>query len=239
MGLPDEIENNFQNTLTLHQLKPAGTEKDDTEEFGLQEEGLDEIIHIAPKNLEEYILWGEFKKGDEDAFTLIYNKYIFLLFSYGERLTSNKELIEDSIHDLFVDIWKNRESIGHAYSIKFYLYKGLKRKIIKNLSIKKRLPSDNFSDKHDVEMTFSHEFDLIIKEVSEEQKLNLLKAINSLSKRQKEAIILRFYDDLSFREIGELLSISIKSTYTLIYRAIDVLKQNFPKAFILLGYWYS
>lgn len=239
MGLPDEIENNFPNMLTFQQVKSHGTNKGYTEIVGIQEENDDQIIHIPPKNLEEYVLWGKFKEGDEDAFTLIYNKYIFHLFNYGERITTNKELIEDSIHDLFVDIWKNRESIGHAYSIKFYLYKGLKRKIIKNLEINKRLQMDHFSDSHDLEMTFSHEFDLIMKEVSVEQKANLLRAINSLSKRQKEAIILRFYDDLSFQEIGELLSINVKSTYTLIYRAIDVLKQNFPKIIILLVYGYS
>ena len=93
---------------------------------------------------------------------------------------------------------------------------------------------NGFPEDHDFEIVFSREFDIITKEVDEYRKKSVLKALNKLSRRQKEAIVLRFYDNLSYKEIGDLLSISIKSTYTLIYRAVDVLKYHVGKLCILL-----
>ncbi|MEX2514201.1 MAG: sigma-70 family RNA polymerase sigma factor [Cyclobacteriaceae bacterium] len=182
-------------------------------------------------------LWMEFRQGNENSFVQIYNKYILSLYHYGERITSDRELIEDSIHDVFVDLWKQRERIGQAYSTKFYLFKALKRKIIYNLTLKRRIITNKLKkEAHDIEMVFSHEFHLIIHEASEQRKASLIKAIDFLSKRQKEAITLKFYDNFSFQEVADLLSINVKSAYTLIYRAIDILKLHMGKIYFLL-FW--
>lgn len=231
MCFEDKMENNIHNTLSFLQVRYSGADKGYAEGYRLREEDRKDMLPAPSQDDEEYLLWGAFKNGSEVAFTHIYNQYIFSMFNYGEWITTDKELIEDSIHDLFVDLWRNRKSIGHAHSIRFYLYKALKRKIIKNLTLKKRLPLDDSCDAHDIQMTFSHEFELITQEVSEEQKMLLAKALNSLTKRQKKAVILRFYDGLSYVEIAELLSISVKSTYTLLYRAIDVLRGSYEKIF--------
>lgn len=187
------------------------------------------LPHRRPRALEpdEGLLWHEFKEGSEWAFTCIYKKYIVSLYRYGKRITPDKQLIEDSVHDFFVDLWRNRGSIGHARSVKYYLFKGLKRKIIKNLIIKRRLPGhEKLAEDYDFEMTSSHEYEIIAGQVSAEQKKRLFTAIDKLSKRQKEAVSLRFYKGLTYQQVATMLSISAKSTYTLIYRAIDVLKEN-------------
>ncbi|AEL26693.1 RNA polymerase sigma factor [Cyclobacterium marinum] len=172
------------------------------------------------------VLWAEFKGGNEIAFTALYERYIVDLFNYGEIITADKELIEDSIHDLFVELWKKRTSIGQAVSIRYYLYKALKRKIVKNLEKKRKSPlKESFND-HDFEIVLPHDLGIISGEITSIQKENILKALNQLSRKQKEVIILRFYDGLSFAEISGLLGISQKSTYTLVYRALASMKES-------------
>ncbi|EPR67307.1 RNA polymerase sigma factor [Cyclobacterium qasimii] len=183
---------------------------------------------------DDTVLWKQFKAGNEVAFSAIYKRYIVALFNYGEIITSDKELIEDSIHDLFVELWKKRESIAQAESVKYYLFKGLKRKIIKNLEKKRKLPLKEAFEDHDFEIVLSHEFGLIAGETSALQKESILKAINQLSRRQKEVIVLRFYDGMAFSEIAKLLEISQKSTYTLVYRALAVMKDNLENILLLL-----
>ena len=175
---------------------------------------------------EESQLWAKFKQGDEDAFTCLYNRYVVQLYNYGERLHSDKTLIEDSIHDLFVQLWKNRASISQTDSVKFYLYKGFKNRLIKNLEKKRRLSYARISKDYQFEIVCSPEFDQIAEQVSVEQKETLLKAINKLAPRQKEALTLRFYDELSYEQIASLMMLPVKSVYMLIYRAIEFLKQN-------------
>ena len=179
-------------------------------------------------------LWHAFKLGSEAALTSIYQQYIHALYHYGERITSDKELIEDSIHDLFVNLWRRRESIGQASSVKYYLFKGVRRQIIKNLARKRKLPCDgNVPEDYTFEITFSCESEKIRQEVSEAQRDTLLKAINRLSRRQKEAITLKFYDDLTYQEVASVMSLSVRATYTLIYRALDVLKENTTVSYLL------
>src|SRR5690606_19659512 len=131
-----------------------------------------------PGNPKEHALWARFKSGSDSAFTQIYNQNIVSLYNYGEIITPNKELIEDSIHDLFVDLWKNKSKLGTTFSIKFYLFKRLKRKIFKGPSIKRRIPIADYSRDDHYGSIFSHEMNFVNKEISEEQNLALFRAIN-------------------------------------------------------------
>lgn len=189
---------------------------------------------IVQDLLETSRLWQEFRQGSEASLTAIYKQYIYNLYHYGERITSDKELIEDSIHDLFVELWRRRESLGQASSVKFYLYKGLRRKIIKHLVQKRKLPFDgNVPDNYNFEITFSCESEQITQEISQKQRATLLKAINALTRRQKEAITLKFYDDLSYEEVADIMKLSVRSTYNLVYRALDTLKEHASVAYLL------
>ena len=200
-------------------------------------------IKIAYRKKEdESQLWADFRNGDETAFTRLYNNYVIQLYNYGERLSSDKTLIEDSIHDFFVQLWKNRSNISQTSSVKFYLYKGFKNRLIKNLEKKRKLPYSQISENYHFEIVCSPEFDLIKEQISEEQKQNLLIAINKLAPRQKEALTLRFYDGLPYEEIASLMMLPVKSVYMLIYRAINFLKDNIKSniiLFIILRYFMS
>jgi|GEM_PF-68584 len=197
-----------------------------------------EVVKDASKNGHsgngDTVLWRQFKDGNEVAFSTIYKRFIVALFNYGEIITSDRELIEDSIHDLFVELWKKTDSIAQVESVKYYLFKGLKRKIVKNLEKKRKLPLKETFEDHDFEIVLSHEFGLIAGEVSAIQKENVLKALNQLSRRQKEVIVLRFYDGMAFSEIAKLLDISQKSTYTLVYRALAAMRDSLENILLFL-----
>ena len=174
MGLSSRENRDLQLTLT-----PEG----ETSEGG----------NTTSKNLkhsnDDTMLWRQFKAGNEVAFSALYKRYIVLLYNYGEIITSDRELIEDSIHDLFVELWKNRKTIAQADSVRYYLYKGLKRKIFKNLEKKRKLPLKEAFNDHDFEIVLSHEFGIIAGEISTIKKAQILKALNELSRRQKEIIV--------------------------------------------------
>lgn len=121
---------------------------------------------------DESQLWKKFRNGDEKAFTRLYDKYVVLLYNYGERLNNDKELIEDSIHDFFVQLWKNRAGINQTSSVKFYLYKGFKNQLVKNLEKKRRFPNSQIPLDYEFEIVFSAEFDLIRDQASQQQKKN-------------------------------------------------------------------
>ena len=73
-----------------------------------------------------------FKNGDKTAFEAIYRFYAGALLNYGYKIASDRALVEDSIQDLFYELWNNRSRIAEPNSIKYYLFKALRYKINRN-----------------------------------------------------------------------------------------------------------
>ena len=55
----------------------------------------------------------------------------------------------------------------------------------------------------------------------------LRNAMRRLTPRQKEAVFFRFYENMSYEEIADILNISVKATYKLVARAILMLRDAY------------
>ena len=192
------------------------------------------------KKKTEQEIWSDFKKGNNDAFYHIYDSYVDTLFDFGCRIINDEDLIKDCIHDLFVTLGKNRKTIGNTDSIKLYLFKSLRRKIIKTVKRKRRLVlNQDWFDGYKMKNDDSIETLLINQEWNTEIEQKLKKAIDNLPKRNKEAIYLKFYKNLSYDEIAEIMDINKQSIYNLISSSIETLKKELKvPALIVLLFFY-
>ena len=84
-------------------------------------------------NLDDTELWELLRDGDRNALNEIYHQNIDVLYSYGAKITSDNGLVEDSIQEVFITVWEKRHKLKETTSIKFYLFKSLKRRIFRNL----------------------------------------------------------------------------------------------------------
>lgn len=176
-------------------------------------------------------LWLAFKQGSTEALTAIYHLHIVDLYNYGARITTDRDVLEDSIQDLFFKLWKQRTSLSDISSVKFYLYKGLKCTILDNLkkAQKNELNDSSFSDAF-FDFVPPEDAKMIENESETNRKKELQSIIqNHLTSRQKEALTLLFYDNLPYNKVAELLSLTPKSTYKLVYRALEVLRSHLQK----------
>lgn len=174
--------------------------------------------------------WQRFKKGDKNAFEKIYRMHAKALMSYGYRVTSNRTLIEDSIHDLFVELWQSRERLKETTNIKFYLLRALRYKIGDNVNTREMVDLDDIETTIDYDISNSPENFLIGIEVQSQQMSHLKKSISQLPRRQQEAINLRFYNNFSNEEIAQIMRINYQSACKLIYAALRTLKLNLKVA---------
>jgi RNA polymerase sigma factor (sigma-70 family) len=172
-------------------------------------------------------IWKEFKSGSKQAFSHIYNNYFNVLYNYGRKIINDKDLVEDCIQDLFFELWESKEKLSDTDSIKYYLLKALRIKIFKELNKQSKfLDKNGLSDNYDFNIVSSYEAELINEQFSEEQKEKISNVLTKLSKRQKEAIFLRYFDDLHYEEIASIMSINHQSVHNLIHRAITILREN-------------
>lgn len=169
-------------------------------------------------------IWTKFKKGDNEALSLIYTEYTKNLYLYGLKLTVNHPIIEDSIQDLFSDMVRNRRNLGDTDNIQFYLIKSFKRRLQRQLQKEKRYNLKDNDEDYVFGITYSIEHDIILEEKSNQKLKSLHKALNDLTPRQKEAIYLKFMEKLEYEKISEMMDMNIVSCRNLIYRAIKSMK---------------
>ena len=182
---------------------------------------------MKTNKITDLILWQAFKSGDKEAFSKIYQENIDDLLSYGYRITGDRQLIRDSIQDLFLNLWQTRLKISDTDSIRFYLYRSLRNKILEGIKKNKYTEIDSTNLFEDIIGALSIEEDLIETEQMSEQLLKLKRAIQQLPKRQQEIIQLRYYHDFSFDKIAEMMQINNQSVRNLLHRAIAELRQFF------------
>jgi len=154
-----------------------------------------------------------------------YSEHAEKLYRYGLKFTSEIPFVEDALQDLFAELIKNRRRIGNTDNILFYLLKSFKRKLLRKIQTEKRFVSDEELQEYHFEVTWSIEHELILEEVSDQKSKMLLKALNELTPRQKEAIYLRFTKELDYNEVAGLMDISVEACRNLISKAISTLKK--------------
>ncbi len=178
-------------------------------------------MHDTPDHI-----WSAFKRGSREAYEKIYRDSIRDLLNYGYKVTPDRRLIEDSIQDLFVELWNSRSSLSETTSVRFYLFRALRNKITRNL---RTHPSHLF---HDIQAALidhtegSHENFLIGMEVQSMQMANLRELIAALPARQQEAINLRYFQNFSNEEIASIMGLNYQSACKCIYAALKNLKHN-------------
>ncbi|MHB9143579.1 MAG: RNA polymerase sigma factor [Paludibacter sp.] len=171
-------------------------------------------------------IWSRFKAGDNESLTLMYSENFKKLYLFGIRITSNQTIVEDSIQDLFTDLVRNRKKLGDTNNIHFYLLKSFKRKLVRQLQKENRYNLKNKNEEIVFDITYSVEHFTILNENADLKLQSLQIAKNKLKPRQKEAIYLRFTEELEYNEIAEIMEMSIESCRNLIFRAIKSLRDS-------------
>jgi RNA polymerase sigma factor (sigma-70 family) len=176
-------------------------------------------LTISPFHKEgEEVIWNALRGNSREAFAVIYYRFFKILLQRGLQITDDRELVKDCIHDLFLEIWISKSNLATPISIRAYLIVSLKRKIFRRM--KKMRVMENDLDKSPIELVDSKEDQIIAEQHMHEQQCRVSRAVNSLTGRQKEAIQLKFFLNLSYEEIAARMRISTDSIYNLISKAL-------------------
>lgn len=179
---------------------------------------------------EDILLWKQYQQGNETAFGQLFSRLYPSLFQFGCKMTTHTETLEDCIQELFTELWQNKSQTD-VQSVKAYLLKSLKYKLLRALSKRTLTSTDDTEKLYGFEL--SHESLLITNEESKEQTDKVLKAFGQLSSRQKEIIYLKFYQELSYEEISEVMNINYQVSRNLLYQAIKALKKILAETALL------
>ena len=176
-------------------------------------------------------IWLQIEDGNELAYEKMYAYYYKRFYMYGRKITEHLDTIEDGIQEIMIYIWNNRSTLSGIKHPAAYFYTSFRNLLINKLKSQGEIVSDEFITEA---ATNSAEDLIITKEEGLELNSKLKKATGFLTARQSEAIFLRFYEELSYEEVAEVMGITVKATYKIMARALGELREKYVHLYILL-----
>ncbi len=169
-------------------------------------------------------LWQLLKQSDQVAFAQLYQRYYQTLYSYGYKVAADADVVEDAIQEVFITLWRLRQTLADADSVKFYLFRSLRRQI-RHLREKQQrynalLPSFVTASQPAPDQP------LIELEQEEQLTRRLTQLLQELPQRQLEVVVLRYYENFKTDQIAAIMGITEKSVRNTLHKALTHLRQQ-------------
>ncbi len=191
------------------------------------------MMNSSYSGKDDLSIWRDFIAGNQSALSYIYFKYAKYLLSYGYKICRDKELVEDKVQDLFVQLWAKHERLGDTDSIKFYLFRSLRRKLAESVR------ADKLRYAVGLEMIdqFSGPFEsqLIEIETRSERKKLVEQLLAHLNDNQRDILHLKYTVGLTNNEIAEILSMEHQSVKNTVFRSISKIRKFLERHQITLS----
>ena len=170
-------------------------------------------------------LWRAFCRGSQSAYAAIYQQQVRVLFSYGCKIIDDRDLVKDSIQDLFYYLWERRAGLGETDNIRRYLFTALRRNLVNQVG-----RTSHALESVREEVVPPYETQWIAEQTADQQQQDLQQVLGTLPERQREAIFLKYYQEMSTDEMASIMNINRRAVYKLLTKAVRNLRQAWPVA---------
>lgn len=176
-------------------------------------------MHSIFDNNEQMIV--AFQQGDESAFDFLYERHHLSVLNIAYRLLGNRDAAEDIAQEVFVKLYASPRSYRPTAKFTTWLYR-----ITYNACIDEMRRSKNTARLSEEGGKSTSDTGISPESASELNELALAvqSAITSLPEKQRAAVVLQRYENLSYQEIAAVLKTSVSSVESLLFRARESLK---------------
>jgi len=149
-------------------------------------------------------------QSDQKAFTQLYGLFKYKLCRFANTIIHSREIAEEIVEDIFVNLWHNREKLPGIENLPVYLYVSVKNRSLNELSRKAREMITAPFDYLDFEINDLAPDPKSLM-ISNEMLQRMQQAVNSLPARCKMIFKLVREDGLKYKEVSQILNISVNT----------------------------
>jgi RNA polymerase sigma-70 factor (ECF subfamily) len=166
------------------------------------------------------LLVKRFKSKDMSAFDEIFAMYHKPIFYYIYKMANSTEVAEDITQDTFVKVYKNLSKVDDDIKLPTWIYKiahntfidhirknKVSLELLDNIDYENKYTADNIMDNPEARY------------LNAELRVKIDKTMQKLNNRYKSVLILREYNNLSYKEVAAILELSETAVKSLIHRA--------------------
>lgn len=191
---------------------------------------------MEPKDEE---LIEEYHKGSAGAMEMLFSRHKQKVFNYALRILANRADAEDITSDVFVRLFDKNYEFRPGAKFTTWLFTVVRNACIDRIRKRQKtvswwVKSDNSGELKEwvvEDTTEAADAGVLKGEISDE----IQKAMHKLPLNQKEALVLREFQNLSYQEIGAIMQCSIENVKILIFRGREQLRKELS-SFMQEGY---
>jgi RNA polymerase sigma-70 factor (ECF subfamily) len=185
---------------------------------------------MSVASLDDKDLVKRLKKGDMNAYNALVSRYQRRLYAVVYRMTRDHHLTDDLLQETFVRLYTSVDKFDDRYPFYPWLYKIAVNQTINCLKKENRKLKDSSieEDEEEKHKQYANQKDFYSPEVSLEKKerdLKILEALQKISPTYRAALILRVFEDLSYKEIADILQCNMGTVMSRLNRARIQLKE--------------
>ncbi|KAA6301470.1 MAG: ECF RNA polymerase sigma factor RpoE [Candidatus Ordinivivax streblomastigis] len=175
---------------------------------------------------EEIELLSLVKKGDQQAFALLFYAYKDKLLGFLLRITGSGNEAEDIVQEVFLKIWQDREKATQIKNLNAYIFKIAQNRMIDNLRKFSREKLSLSDIPMDVEEVNAQPDDIL---VEKERNLMFQEAVNQLSGQQKKIYLSHREQGVSLKDIAKENNLALSTVQNHINRALNNIREHLSK----------
>ncbi len=164
------------------------------------------------------------QQGDKEQFGVLIERYEKKLLRYGTKFLSNRENIVDIVQEVFMSAYQNIKSFDSSKKFSPWIYRIAHNAFVNNMKRSLARPLVFF----DLDTLISHPIyeDPASKEKEQKEMHSMIdKGLESLPDNYREVIILHYLEELSYKEIADVLRIPPGTVGIRLKRAKEKLKK--------------
>lgn len=182
-----------------------------------------------PAVLTDEVLAERLQKGDEEALSLLMQRYEAKLMRYGQRFLGGQgeDAVRQAVQDIFISSYENIEGFDTRQRFSPWIYRIAHNAFVDILRQKTKQPVYGI----DFDKIISHpihEDQYASEKENEEVRVLVEKGLATLPAAQREIIVLYYFEELSYKEMADVLRVPVSTVGVRLARARASLKKKLP-----------
>lgn len=189
------------------------------------------MFKLTDSQIADDALFARVQKGDEKAFTIVYERYNKLIYVLAYRYLQDKARAEDVVQYVFVKLWEYRATLQIGVSLKNFLFTMAKNHVLNLI----RNENTALEKSYEIAQQIAEYEDDLVEKLEKRERISLFyKALGKLPEQKREICLMKLRGDMSNQEIADRLHISVNTVKSHYSEAVKILRKELLKILMIV-----
>jgi len=175
----------------------------------------------GPHALEQEQLIRRCQAGDRDAFRCVVDDYGGMLFATAYLMTHQREVSEDAVQEALLRAWRGIRSFRNEGSFRAWLMRILVNEV-NQMHRRRRIVGEPLQEASAAQTSEGDPDEVVL---ADEERHRLRRALSALPEEQRAVVVLRYYAELSIREVAQAMGCREGTVKSRLHRALGQLNE--------------